>query len=224
MYVIQDLVTGKYRDANSRFGLIDNIDKAKIYRRYTDALSATKNHLNYSVVECHLTPALPLLTSINVGDFKNTSFKKERPSWENYFFGLAVTASKRSHDIHTKVGAVIADRDHHVIGIGYNGFPKGMVDASLPTERPAKYQWMVHAEMNAVTNCLHKPEGCTAYLTLAPCGECAIHMWQNGIREIVYDKTTDCSKKDWFKPDVLNKLRQDTNMVIRGVTPDLGWM
>lgn len=168
----------------------------------------------------------PNLTAIAYlpGRLSSPPLSKTRPSWENYFFGLAVTASKRSHDVHTKVGAVIADKDHHIVGIGYNGFPRGMVDSSLPLERPQKYQWMVHAEMNAVTNCLHKPEGCTIYLTLAPCGECAIHMWQNGIQEIVYDNTTDCTKKDWFKPDVLRKLQQDTDMVIRGVTPDLGWM
>ena len=81
-----------------------------------------------------------------------------RPEWDDYFLGLAKAVSLRSHDIDTQHGCLITDPDHRILGVGYNGFPRGMDDSLLPTHRPEKYHWMIHAERNALSNCTIRPE------------------------------------------------------------------
>ena len=57
----------------------------------------------------------------------------ERPSWDEYFMGMAHYASIRSHDSQTKVGCVIVGSANVVVGIGYNGFCSGVKEDDLPT-------------------------------------------------------------------------------------------
>jgi len=108
-----------------------------------------------------------------------------RPSWHQYFLGLAQYASIRSHDSETKVGCVSIDDQMHVVSMGYNGFPAQCEDSYLPTTRPDKYPFMVHAEENAVSNIISKNSQSllTAYITHFPCNRCAKLLWQNGIRK-----------------------------------------
>ena len=63
-----------------------------------------------------------------------------RPSWAQYFMGLAHYVSIRSHDEETKVGCVIVNSNKHVLGMGYNGFPQGCNDEDKPKKRPYKYK------------------------------------------------------------------------------------
>lgn len=92
-----------------------------------------------------------------------------RPCWDQYFMGLAYYTSIRSHDSQTKVGCVIVNEDNNVVSMGYNGFPKGVDDAELPTKRPEKYPFMVHAEENAVSNIITKScNNLKVYLTHFP--------------------------------------------------------
>ena len=79
-----------------------------------------------------------------------------RPTWDDYFIGLAYHASLRSHDSQTQVGCVIVS-DNKAIGMGYNGFCSNVEDEDLPTTRPQKYVYIVHAEQNAVSNIIIKP-------------------------------------------------------------------
>ena len=107
----------------------------------------------------------------------------DRPSWDQYFMGIAHYASLRSHDAETKVGCVIVNNDKHVLSMGYNGFPAGCDDEDLPVTRPAKYPFMVHAEQNALSNLVVTScEPLTAYTTHMPCNTCAKLMWQNNVR------------------------------------------
>ena len=107
-----------------------------------------------------------------------------RPCWDQYFMGLAYYTSIRSHDSQTKVGCVIVNEDNNVVSMGYNGFPKGVDDAELPTIRPEKYPFMVHAEENAVSNIITKScNNLKVYLTHFPCHRCAKLLWQNGVKK-----------------------------------------
>ena len=47
--------------------------------------------------------------------------------------------------------------------------------------------------MNAIMNCTQLPKGCTVYVTLFPCNECAKLIIQAGIKKIIYltDKYKD---------------------------------
>lgn len=160
----------------------------------------------------------------------------ERPSWEDYFIGLAYVAAQRSHDANTKVGCVIVDpKSHQLLGMGYNGFPKDIDDSLLPNSRPtdknvrlvdSKYSWMIHAEKNAVANCEHKPVGGVAYITLAPCNECATHLWQHGIKS-VFVPDINISSNRWFNEEEKEKFDHFirlTGFKVNYVRPNLTWL
>lgn len=110
---------------------------------------------------------------------------KNRPSWHQYFLGLAKVVSLRSHDIQTKHGCVITDQNNRILGVGYNGFPKGLDDTKLPNTRPDKYPWMIHAERNALSNCVIRPDNGIAYVTGQCCNDCIMALWQEGIKQVV---------------------------------------
>lgn len=113
-------------------------------------------------------------------------------SWDDYFMGIALLSAQRSKDPSTQVGACIVDEDNKIVGIGYNGFPRGCSDESLPWRRKAdevnetKYPYVVHAEVNAILNSTKKLQSARIYVALFPCNECAKVIIQSGIKEIVY--------------------------------------
>jgi dCMP deaminase len=132
--------------------------------------------------------------------------------WDDYFMSVAFLSSMRSKDPSTQVGACIVNPDKRIVGIGYNGFPRGCSDDELPWDREAaneldtKYPYVCHAEVNAILNknsaevngCIVSEMNnidarllyffffCQMYVALFPCNECAKVMIQSGIREIVY--------------------------------------
>ena len=113
-------------------------------------------------------------------------------TWEEYFMGLAHLSGLRSKDPNTQVGAVIVDENNRVVSIGYNGFPSGVSDDEFPWGREGgvldtKYAFVVNAELNAILNSQRSVRGCTLYVSLFPCNECAKAIIQSGIRRIVYE-------------------------------------
>ncbi|MEG0330137.1 MAG: dCMP deaminase family protein [Longicatena sp.] len=118
--------------------------------------------------------------------------RKDVLNWDEYFIGLAHLSAMRSKDPSTQVGAVIVSREHRVVGIGYNGFPNGCDDDEFPWDREGefgatKYPYVVHAELNAILNSNHNLKGCSIYVSLFPCNECAKAIIQSGISRIVYE-------------------------------------
>jgi len=113
-------------------------------------------------------------------------------SWDEYFMGIAYLSAMRSKDPSTQVGACIVDQNHKVVSIGYNGMPVGCDDDCMPWSRDGedinnKYWYVCHAEFNAILNAHRQSlEGCTIYVSLFPCNECAKAIIQTGIKEIVY--------------------------------------
>jgi dCMP deaminase len=111
-------------------------------------------------------------------------------SWEEYFLRIARTSALRSKDPRTKVGCCIVN-ENKIIGVGYNGFPNGISDdcPEVSWERPEKYLYVVHAEMNAILNTVSfdKLKGATLYCTLFPCSQCCKMMIQCGIKQVIYD-------------------------------------
>lgn len=112
-------------------------------------------------------------------------------SWDDYFMGIALLSGKRSKDPNTKVGACIVTPDKRIVGVGYNGFPAGCSDDDFPWKREGeyletKYPYVCHAELNAILNSIKSTKGCTIYVGLFPCNECAKSIIQSGIKEIVY--------------------------------------
>ncbi len=120
-------------------------------------------------------------------------------SWDEYFMGVAMLSAQRSKDPSTQVGACIANADHKILSVGYNGMPTGCNDDVMSWRRDGdpldtKYLYVCHAELNAIlNNDGGSLKGTTIYVTLFPCNECAKAIIQCGIREVVYwdDKYAD---------------------------------
>ncbi len=113
-------------------------------------------------------------------------------SWDECFMRMAHVIAERSKDPSTQAGAVIADANNVVVGLGYNGFPRGVDNGSFPWEREGsfletKYAYVCHAEENAVYNSNGSTRGCKVYCTLFPCNECAKSIIQNGITEVIFE-------------------------------------
>ena len=113
-------------------------------------------------------------------------------SWDEYFMGVALLAAERSKDPNTQVGACIVDDQNRILSTGYNGFPHGCSDDEFPWNRDesageTKYQFVVHAELNAILNARGKSlSGSKVYVALFPCHECAKAIIQAGITEVIY--------------------------------------
>ena len=122
------------------------------------------------------------------------SKREDYISWDEYFMGVALLAAKRSKDPNTQVGACIVNENKKIMSVGYNGFPLGCSDDSFPWDRTAdndydtKYPYVCHAELNAILNNAGAPlNGCSVYVALFPCNECAKAIIQCGITEVIYD-------------------------------------
>ena len=121
-----------------------------------------------------------------------TEKRKNYISWDEYFMGVALLAAERSKDPNTQVGACIVDDQNRILSTGYNGFPQGCSDDEFPwaregAEGETKYQFVVHAELNAILNSRGKNlTGSKLYVGLFPCNECAKAIIQSGVAEVVY--------------------------------------
>jgi len=135
-------------------------------------------------------------------------------SWDEFFMRVAIAASLRSKDPNTQVGACIADTNHRILSVGYNGTPSGIDDDEFPwgaNENPLfdKHNYVMHAEANAILNyrgSLKDMTDATVYVTLFPCHECAKMLVQAGIGEVVYFD----DKYDGTEDNVVSKRILDT--------------
>ena len=106
--------------------------------------------------------------------------------WHKRFLDLCEHVATWSKDPSTKLGSVIVDDKKRVISMGYNGFPRGVLDLNdRYSDRPTKYLFVAHAERNALDNAPMMVEGCTLYVTLLPCNECAKSIIQRGIKRVI---------------------------------------
>ncbi|MCH7342220.1 dCMP deaminase family protein [Pelomonas sp. CA6] len=114
--------------------------------------------------------------------------------WHSMFMGVALLAAARSKDARKRNGACIASADNKILGVGYNGLPRGCDDADASywadddhDPLHSRHSYIVHAEVNAILNCVVLPlTGGTIYTTQFPCPRCAQSIIQVGIRTVVY--------------------------------------
>ncbi len=121
-----------------------------------------------------------------------TKHRENYISWDECFMRMAHVIAERSKDPSTQNGSVIVDSNNIVVGIGYNGFPKGIDNDMFPWEREGKlsetkYAYICHAEENAIYNSNNTTANCKIYTILFPCNECAKALIQNGIKEVIYE-------------------------------------
>jgi dCMP deaminase len=98
--------------------------------------------------------------------------------------------AQMSYAVRRKVGAVIVSGDT-IIGIGYNGTPKGW-DNHCEGDDGLTLPIVMHAEQNAldkVTRSTASSVGATLFVTTAPCIECAKRILGAGISSVYYRDT-----------------------------------
>ena len=122
---------------------------------------------------------------------------KNRPSWDDYFLGIADLISKRSTCLRRSVGAVLV-KDKRILATGYNGAPSGITHCSvtgcireklkIPSGQRHELCRGLHGEQNAFLQAaLHGTslKGSCLYSTTQPCIICAKMIINAGIKEIV---------------------------------------
>lgn len=131
----------------------------------------------------------------------------DRPSWHNWAMGIADAVATRSDCTRDRVGAVILDPDHRVIGTGYPGVApaaRGCLEGACPRGQltPAElshgspYDYgpglciSTHAEINAMLQAAGKLDGSTMYITRQPCQACMKTIVNSTISRVVYRETT----------------------------------
>src|ERR1035441_6663339 len=106
-----------------------------------------------------------------------------------YYLEICRVVAARSKDPNTQIGCVIVGPNHEIRSTGYNSFPRGIRD-DVPERlvRPTKYLWIEHAERNAICNAARAgtaTEGCTIYVDIMCCMDCARAVVQAGITQVV---------------------------------------
>ncbi len=121
-----------------------------------------------------------------------------RPSWNEYFMGIADLVAGRATCIRRKVGAVLV-KDRRILCSGYNGAPAGLphcgetgcLRRQLNVPSGVKHELCrgVHAEQNVIIQAAYHGvavAGATLYCTNQPCSICAKMLINAGIREIYF--------------------------------------
>jgi len=144
-----------------------------------------------------------------------------RPSWDEYFLGIALVVAKRSRDSQTQHGCVLVDDNNHIVGTGYNSFPAGLNDEELPDTRPEKYPWMKHSELNACLNCKGNPV--TAYVTGKCCFSCLTNLYQRGVRRVVMLDAPGWKKDDEEKEN-WERFVKMSGILVEFINPEFTWM
>ena len=141
--------------------------------------------------------------------------RENRFSWKKMFVEIAKVVAQRSADPHTQVGAVLV-KNNCVIGVGYNGEPKGF-HFDFDWNSPEKYPYVIHAEMNAISNANRNGVDCNGadiYLTLSPCHDCIKLLIQHGIKNVYYlkeYKDIDLTKQIAENTDSIQLTKLDEN-------------
>ena len=122
---------------------------------------------------------------LNLESFQYHDLSYKRRDKHATFLEIAQIISKRSPDSQTQHGCVLVKNDR-VVATGCNGWNAGSDDLLIPNIRPAKYRFVIHAELNAILNAAKEGvsiDGATAYITGRPCTECAKALIQCNIKE-----------------------------------------
>lgn len=112
---------------------------------------------------------------------------KKQQAWDEYFMKIAETVALKSKDPSSQMGCVIVDKNKRAVSLGYNGLIQGADESKLTlSERPMKYHFVIHSEMNALIFAHQDLTGCTVYNRVATCENCLKHCLQAGIKRFVY--------------------------------------
>ncbi len=102
----------------------------------------------------------------------------------------------------TKVGSCAVDDDGVLLSVGFNGFPRGVLDSpGRLGDRQTKLSLTAHSEANCIAQAAragHKLYGSTLIVSgLFPCNECAKLIINAGIKRVIAPAPSAESK--WYQ-------------------------
>jgi dCMP deaminase len=107
-----------------------------------------------------------------------------RPSMPEVHMRFALDLANRSTCNERSVGCVITSSDfENVYSVGYNG---NYVGGSNGCDHKGHKCGCLHAEVNALIKCYVKDKDKVAFVTLAPCENCAKAMINSGFSKVYY--------------------------------------
>ncbi len=122
-----------------------------------------------------------------------------RPTWDEYFMGIARLVATRSTCLRRQVGAVLV-KEKRILATGYNGAPSGVPHCTLetclrsvgniPSGQNQELCRGLHAEQNVIIQAaLHgvSTKNSTLYCTHKPCVLCAKMIINAGVVRVVYE-------------------------------------
>lgn len=149
----------------------------------------------------------------------------KRPSWDEYFMGMAELTAQRSTCLRRNVGAIIV-KDKHIVATGYNGAPKGLAHCEelggclreklkIPSGERHEMCRALHAEQNAIIQAAtlgQSIEGATIYITHQPCVICAKMIINSNIKRIVV--------KNGYPDELSRNMLKEAKISIEILKPD----
>lgn len=147
-------------------------------------------------------------------------------SWDEFFMRHVYLTSTKSKDPNTKIGAILV-RDGIIISEGFNGFPRGVKDyKDRYDDRKLKYEYVVHAEENAIFNAARngiKTTGSVMYTSGLPCNECAKSIIQAGVvKVIIHSKYPSMSEKWVESIKITRQMFKESGMIVGQFKKTLG--
>ena len=119
--------------------------------------------------------------------------KSQRPSWDEFWFTLALFYSTRGTCDRLKAACLLVDKNNRLVGAGYNGSLPGhphcdevghlMVDGHCLRT--------LHAEVNAIMHSVGDLDGATAYVLGTPCIDCVKKLLSKKVKKIFFTKDYD---------------------------------
>lgn len=131
---------------------------------------------------------------------------------DEVFMDMAEAAAVKATCLHLQVGAVIVREcwdsgNPHILGVGYNTAPKGMVTCKsehkcLKNEEGRCIR-TIHAETAAILSSERQfLQGATLYVTHEPCEHCAKMIKEVGIKTVVYKNSYTNLLSQHFREEV----------------------
>ena len=131
----------------------------------------------------------------------NNDNNTDRPSWDDYFFEIADSVSKRATCDRGKSGCVIV-KDRQILVTGFVGSPTGFAhcdDVGHQMKRLTHEDGQItehcmrtiHAEQNAICQAARRGisiEDATIYTRMTPCRTCAMLIINCGIKRVACER------------------------------------
>lgn len=136
--------------------------------------------------------------------------------YDKLYMDIATSIGNMSYAKKLKVGT-LAVKDGNVLSMGFNGTPSGWdnnCEDTIYTDHESGYRLktkpeVIHSEANMVCKAARDGVslmGATAYVTIAPCVNCALLMLQSGISRLVF--------KDYYKTDLGIEILKKSNIKV----------